>query len=152
MKVVKNILSLSIVSVFLTSCSYYTDLYIINKREREVMMTIELTSDLVEVEKIDYQLELKYSDSILKVDDNTKNQLDRKIKYETVDSKTIRIELPPKSTILLGGGFNGLPKQFKTFSIEKSNMTESLSSKEMEAKAEQKKKSSSPFHFVYVIE
>lgn len=148
----KSIIALVLLPLLLTGCSYYADLYLINKTEDDVSVTIELRSELEEVQKQDYQLQLKFAEEILEVNDETESKLSEKLEYETIDPNRIKIELPPKSTTLLGGGYNGLPKQFESFTIEKGEGTKTLSSEELESASKKTDGNSPPFHFTYVIE
>jgi hypothetical protein len=148
----KILITLSLLTVFLTGCSFYADLYFINKTDKEAFVIIKLASGLEEIKKENYQLQLKYADQILEVNDETIDQLTGKVEYESINSKTIKIKLPPSSTSIIGGGYNGLPRQFEKYIIEKDDSITTLTTEQLGQLTKKTGGTFPPFHFTYVID
>ena len=82
------------------------DFFIVNSSENKTKLIIKFNKPIEYISQYPYLLQLKYSDSILNIDNNTQKLLSKKLTFTQIDANTISVEIPEKSTVLIGGGSN----------------------------------------------
>jgi hypothetical protein len=115
----------------LTGCSVYNEFYVVNKSGETTTVVIHLRMPLEQLQRSNRFLKLIYADTVLKVSDKTKDALTKKLEYSLISQNRISIEIPPKTTVLIGGATNGLiyadSIKFSTNTSENTYTMESLS-------------------------
>ncbi|MDA3614339.1 hypothetical protein [Polluticaenibacter yanchengensis] len=138
-------------SVFLTGCSFFADFFVLNTTDKEVTAIIKFQRPIDEYSKDSFSIQLKYADTVLVVNDKTQIQLTKKLNYRQINSTTLSITLPAKSTVLVGGSINR-PISADSITLIKDNVVTDYSLNDI---YKQTKKSGGlfpPFHVTYKIE
>jgi len=150
MKHLLAIIILCIVVVTTNGCTPFSYFYVVNKLSQSVPLAIQIGMDTVQVKEYNH-LMLHYADSIMVVDNSTKEQLSKKLPYNitssTDSSTTVACVLPPHSTTLVGEGATILPHQFKHLTLSKPSGIVSLTYNEL-----QQRVTGSRFRYVYTVE
>ncbi len=95
--------------------------------------------------------ELKYMDTILKVNDKTEKRLTKRITYNQTDLATISIILPAKSTVLVGGSYNWLIS-IDSITLRNDHETTARSIADIYKKTERSGGIFPPYHDTYKIQ
>lgn len=93
-------------SLILNSCSNQTHFFILNKSEKDLEISIEFmySTESVRNQKItDF---LKYTDKVLKINNDLLEKLDKNLEYKIIDNNTIKITIPKKSTVFISRQVN----------------------------------------------
>ncbi len=133
--------------LLLQACSYYSDFYIVNASSTPVIATLKFSYP---VQQMLEELQLRYTNRVLEVDDNTTRLLKTDLSYVTIDSLTISVRVPPYSTVLIGGAINR-PIAADSFRFE---INGSVLAYSLRSISKDLKKSGGivpPFHFSYII-
>jgi len=88
-------------------------------------MQIKLDEDIDSLRNIESNLVMKYSNSILEINDDTENITTVKLPYKELDHFNIVFSLPPKSTLFVGGNYNVL-SQFSEFIVMQDSRVDTI--------------------------
>ncbi len=149
-----KIISLTILfvcSTALAGCSFFAGFYIVNKSDKSVKATIQFVSSSDVLKADETSLSLRYADTILQPNDNTRELLTQKLIYRQTNSNTIEIDIPKNSTVLIGGTAN---RAVAADSI-KFIINDIVQAYTPQTISKHLKKSGGlfpPFHFTYTIE
>lgn len=150
MKHLLAIIILCIVIVTTNGCTPFSYFYMVNKLNQSVPLTIQIGKNSEHLEEY-HHLMLHYADSILVIDNITKEQLNKKLPYNIIrstdSSTTVTCVLPPHSTTYIGEGAKILPQQFTWIAITKPSGTDTLTYTKLWQQSQ-----SSHFMYVYTVE
>ncbi|MFN8365799.1 MAG: hypothetical protein U0Y96_00995 [Candidatus Kapaibacterium sp.] len=150
MKHLLAIIILCIVIVTTNGCTPFSYFYMVNKLNQSVPLTIQIGKNSEHLEEY-HHLMLHYADSILVIDNITKEQLNKKLLYNIIrstdSSTTVTCVLPPHSTTNIGEGAKILPQQFAWIAITKPSGTDTLTYTNLWQQSQ-----SSRFRYVYTVE
>lgn len=138
-------------SFFLTGCSLFEDFFIQNKTDKKVTTVIKFAGPIGEYMRDSFSIQLRYADTILDINDKTQNALTQKLNYTTLNSETIVIDLPPKSTVLIGGSINR-PLSADSTKFIKDGNDKTYSLNKLYKKTKKTGGLFPPFHLTYTIE
>jgi hypothetical protein len=82
------------------------DFFVVNNTENKIKLVIKFSKPLDYITQYSYLLQLNYIDSTLNVDNNTQKLLSKKLSYTQINTNTILVEIPEKSTVLIGSSSN----------------------------------------------
>ncbi len=122
----------------------------INTTDKDVVEVIKFQRTIDEYSKDNLSIQLKYSDSILVINDKTQTLMTKKLDYKQVDKKIISIILPPKSTVLVGGSINR-PISADSIKFIQNNLAKDYSINDIYKKTNKSGGLFPPFHITYVI-
>jgi hypothetical protein len=125
--------------------------WVINSNATKATLLIKLSEPLELVVQTNYYLQLKYIDSVVEVNNKTENLLVKKLTYKIIDTNTISVDIPAKSTVLIGGCSNKmLMADSLTFIQNEKRFAYSLTS--ISKSTRRTKGMFSPIHFMYSLE
>ena len=101
-----KLLSLFSCALILAGCSISMDFFVVNNTENKIKLVIKFSKPIDYITQYSHLLQLNYIDSTLNVDNNTKKLLSKKLSYTQINTNTISVEIPEKSTVLIGGSSN----------------------------------------------
>jgi hypothetical protein len=82
------------------------DFFVVNSTENKTKLIIKFSEPIEFITQNTYNLQLNYIDSILNIDNNTHKLLSKKLTYTQINTNTISVDIPEKSTVLIGSGSN----------------------------------------------
>lgn len=84
--------------IFFVACSIGINVFIINSSEKDYTIEAYFNRHIDEITENNY-LSMNYKDSIINIDKKTIDFLENEIQYQIIDSSTISIVIPKKSTV-----------------------------------------------------
>lgn len=146
------IITITIISVLLlTGCSIPEDFFILNTTDKEVTTIIRFRESIERYLNDSSFKRLSYTESILDVNNKTKNQLAKKLRYTTLNTTTILINLPPRSTTLIGSSSNE-PLPADSITIIKNDVSTSYTARDIYKNSKKAGGLFHPIHVIYRIE
>ena len=97
---------LSFCSIVLTGCSFYADFYIVNKSDKPVTTIIQFISPIDELKNSNMAVSLRYTATVLTINDKTRDLLTEQLAYEQIDANTVKVDIPEYATIVVAGTYN----------------------------------------------
>lgn len=148
----KLIIAFTCLSILLlTGCSFFADFFILNATDKNVTAIIKFSRPIEEYLNNDFSIQLYYNDKILPVNDKTKSQLTKRLNYTRINPLAISIDIPAKSTVLIGGSINQ-PIDADSISIIKDEIRTDYTLTEIDKLTKKTGGISPPFHRTCKIE
>lgn len=150
-KIITTLVSVIVIAMTLTGCSFFCDFFVVNTTNHEVTTVIKFQRPIEDYLKDSFSIQLRYADNILSVNNKTKSKLNSHLNYKQMDRSTISFSIPAKSTVLLGGSYNR-PPAADSIKFTRDKMPIAYSLDEIYKQSKKTGALFPPFHVTYTLE